>query len=699
MKLGKVLIEQGHTDSEEIKRALEMQDKTGKAIGEILIDLGFLNEIHLRDALLLQSHLRSQPEEDTLNFLRKNAPFNVLPDGELSNLASTMTQEHFLPGKVIIDDGETGSRFYVIKEGRVKCEFCQEDREIALGYLEEGEYFADISLLTGLPNHFRAQATEFTTCLVQNKGSFDDMVMKHPRLFNIFGYHLLQRIKIIYKDVIVNPIPLVEPFVYRRQVNDLLTQPQVFCNRNLSIRQVAAELITRKASTAIIVNDDDVTLGLVGLREMVNALAMEDMDPSQSIESIVRKDYCTIAADDYFFDAIYEMMKHTTSKLVVMSQGKTRGIITGLDLLRFRGRDVLSIMRNIENAPDYNMLNLMRRETEKVLKALISDGATASHACKILSTLYDKVTRRVIGLVLENVGQAPAPFAWLGLGSEGRKEQTLLTDQDNGIIFAGSGKPEEGPYFEKMAHDVVEGLSQCGFPICKGDIMATNAKYSGTLEAWKKRVEQWIFSEGRNGNNLIDIYVFLDFRAIYGDESLARQLRSHIMKCIVRNSHFLEILADSIISVPVPLGLLKNFIVEKNGKYKNSINLKNYGLLPLTSCFKILAYHYDLYETNTLERMKALKERNVLLHDQAELFEQAFETFLTLKIKNSLSKIDEGTDSGNYVNPNILTYLQKQALKEAFSATTQAKKTTRNILMTGSRHESAWSRAEVGMPC
>jgi CBS domain-containing protein len=374
------------------------------------------------------------------------------------------------------------------------------------------------------------------------------------------------------------------------------------------------------------------------------------------------------------------MIKHRTNELIVMDGERVEGILTGFDLLRFRGREALSLLRNIEEAPTLSQLNAMRAEVEKVLRALITDGALASHACKIVSEFNDKMVRRVIRLQEEERGPAPSPYAWLGLGSEGRREQTLFTDQDNAIIFSIPSEEQAYDYFRKFSVGVVEGLNQCGIPMCKGGVMASNSKYFGDIEQWRQKTEAWVQTPVLEEKELMDTYVFLDFRTVSGDPSLEKQLKSHLIGRIREHPSFLKSLAQPIVSIPIPIGFFKNFIVEKSGKYKNRLNIKLHGLVPLVTCIKILALHRGTVETNTLERINVLRQEKVISDDQAEGLEQAFETFLTLKIRNNLNDLDQGKELSNHIDPTELSTRQKQLLKEAFWAVSQLQRTTRNIL-------------------
>jgi CBS domain-containing protein len=244
-------------------------------------------------------------------------------------------------------------------------------------------------------------------------------------------------------------------------------------------------------------------------------------------------------------------------------------MLTAFDLFGFRDSEVLSMIRNVEDAADLSQLNLMRQEVEKVLRVLIPGGAMTSQACKIVSEFNDKVVKRVIQFAEDASGTPPCTFDWLGLGSEGRREQTLFTDQDNAIIFEDPSSDRSNEYFMRLSERIVQDLNECGIPLCKGNVMATNPKFFGSLSQWKERMGSWVKSTDLNEAELMDTYVFLDFRSIHGDQALEKELRRHINELIGKNLFFLKSLAECIVSIPIPIGFFKNFIVEKTGKYKD----------------------------------------------------------------------------------------------------------------------------------
>lgn len=353
---------------------------------------------------------------------------------------------------------------------------------------------------------------------------------------------------------------------------------------------------------------------------------------------------------------------------------------TAFDLFGFRDSGVLSVISKVEDASGYSQLSSMRDEVEKALMVLIPGGATASQACKIVSEFNDKVVKKVIRFVEDACGPPPCRYAWMGLGSEGRREQTLFADQDNAIIFEDLANDQTEEYFIHLSKRIVQGLNECGVPLCKGNVMATNPKFFGNISQWKRRITSWIRNTDLTEVELVDTYVFLDFRSIHGSQELEEELRQHTNELIAKNPFFLKALAEFIVSIPMPLGFFKHFIVEKTGKYKDLLNIKIYGLVPLIICVKILSLRYGLTETNTLERIENLANSGVIPIGLKEAIEQAFETLLTLKIHNYLVDMHQEKDFINYLNPFDLSLRQTQLLKEAFWAVSELQKKTMKTL-------------------
>jgi CBS domain-containing protein len=687
VKVCDILKKQGCIEEEHIEKALKIQAGSAKPIGEILLEMGAVKDDELEGALTLQSDLDSEHLSDKAAFLETIDPFCGLAAETLAGICDTMEWKKFDPGENIQKEGLRGECFYIVKDGLAKIFMEKDHEEKIIGFLGEGDFCGVTALLSDGINPSTVIAIEQTLCLVQDKDAFAEMVRSYPRFAAYFNELIIRQSKRVFTRLLTTGTGIIsqtEPFLYTKRVKDLISPNQLFLPPADTLEEAAAKLIGREIRTAVVVDEDGRVLGTLGLEELVEASLLRREDRGQAVRSIVRKDAAVIDGENYFFDALHQMMKQGRESLIVMDSGRLSGVLTSLDLLKFRGRETLSLIRSIEEARSTGELNSLRQDVEGVLRALVSDNALPSHACKIISELNDRIVKRAIRLSEETLGIPPVPYAWLGLGSEGRREQTLLTDQDNALVFdppaAGRDPETIQGYFQSLADMVVNNLNQCGFPLCKGNIMATNPRYFGSLASWKDKTKHWINVNTEKGEDLIDIYTFLDFRAVYGSESLEEALRSHVMNEFERNPAALRLLAQPIVDIPVPLGFFKNFVVEKNGKYKNTVNIKVNGLLPLTTCVKLLAFYAGVAEANTLERLQRLAEKGVIPVDRSEFIAQAFETFLGLKIQNNLLNLDEGRDFSNNVNPSDMNTRQKQLLKDSFLAVSEMQKITKDVL-------------------
>lgn len=622
-------------------------------------------------------------EIDILLFLRRIVPFGMLSDADLGEIVATMEPREFSPKTTIIRQGTHGKEFYIIVSGLARVTLLGRDgKETVIGFLGEGDCFGEMSLITKEPTTAGIETIEETICLVQERDAFLRMTHGHPDFLSFFNQLLAQRMRTVYRSLLTeNPgISSVEPYLYTRQVKDMVTLPPTFIDESCTIKEAAEKAVEGKVETLLVVDRGKEPTGIVRLDTIVKAVILGNHRAEEPISAIMERDFRELDGESYFFDALHRMIKYRTSLLVVREPEGVRGMLTVFDLLQFRGREALCLTRNIEDAENCSELSSMREEVGQVLRVLISEGAPASGACRIVSEFNDKIVARVIRLAEEECGTPPCTYAWLGLGSEGRREQTLFTDQDNAIIFSDHPSKEQSGYFRRFSTFVVDGLHRCGIPLCKGNVMATNPTFFGSLDVWKNRTAGWITNSSPDEKEVMDNYVFLDFRAIYGDKSLERELKNHILRLTARHQSFLRSLAERIVSIPIPIGFFRHFIVEKNGDHKDLLNIKLHGLVPITTCVKILALREGITETNTMERIKGLAERGVFSPDRKEALEQAFETFLAIKIRNSLADSSQAPTFGNYINPAHLSTHQKQLLKEAFRSVSELQRLTKEAL-------------------
>jgi CBS domain-containing protein len=311
-----------------------------------------------------------------------------------------------------------------------------------------------------------------------------------------------------------------------------------------------------------------------------------------------------------------------------------------------------------------------------IVGLMLKEGAKASNIIKVITEINDRLVRKVLELAEQHLGKPPTPYCWIVFGSEGRKEQTFKTDQDNALIYADPATETEAEaqreYFAVFSEFVRDGLMQSGFPICPANNMASNPKWRQPLRTWKRYFTSWI--DNPTPEALLNSVTFFDFRPLYGEYSLAETLRNHLSMLLKDQQVFLGYLANMAIHNVPPIGFFKSFVVEKGGEHKDQLNLKVKGLAPFIDVIRLFALEKGISQTSTLSRIETLKSMHTIVAEYAEDLEHAFELIMLLRIHNQYAQISSGQTPDNFIDPKRLGNLEKRSIKEAFHLITKIQK-------------------------
>jgi CBS domain-containing protein len=298
---------------------------------------------------------------------------------------------------------------------------------------------------------------------------------------------------------------------------------------------------------------------------------------------------------------------------------------------------------------------------------MLAQGASVEQLTQLISTLNDRLTARVIELCLAEIPDLPT-FTWLAFGSEGRCEQILRTDQDNGICFPvpeGASAEPLRTLLLPLARRINEALAQCGFELCAGDIMASNPECCLSLDEWRQRFAQWI--ERGTPEHLLKASIFFDFRALWGDPAPAEALRDLALGQAGRNPRFLRQMAANALRAEPPLGLIQDFARSGSGTRAGTLDLKMTGTTPFVDGARILALGCGVRETGTVARLRACAERKLIRADEAAAWGDAYAFILLQRTRNLQSQQRAGQhQADNRLDPDRLNELDRRILKEAF---------------------------------
>lgn len=609
--------------------------------------------------------------EDTIDFLKKVPPFQFLGDDDLRAVATSLSMEFYPKGTVILkQDGPPSEALRIIKKGGVKVSMVTEDgKDVVIDYRGEGETFGFLSLVGRDRVRSNVTAVEDTICYLLGKDMLKKLMDSHLSFTEYFlKFHITRYIDRTYKEMRDRSLYYggSDRLLFTTRVGDVAEKAVVTAPADMPIQEAAGIMAEKKISSLVIVDDSSLPVGIVTDRDLRERVVARGRDVNDPVRTIMSTSLIRVNASDYCFEAVLKMLRYNIHHVLVIREGRLAGVITNHDLMMLQGSSPLSITKDIDNQQTIEGLVAASRRTNKIVKLLLKEGARAGNIMKIITEINDRLVRKIMEITEKKCGRPPLPFCWIVFGSEGRKEQTFKTDQDNAIIYADPKTPYEEEaakeYFARFAALANDALVQCGFPPCPGGYMASNPKWRQPFSTWKRYFADWIYAPTEEAM-LFSVIVF-DFRPVYGDFDLAEGLRRFLTSTAAEQGIFLKGMANMAISIRPPLGFFGGFVVEKDGEHKNELNLKFRCLAPLVNIVRLFSLEAGVPETSTHERIEALKEKHKIASEHGDDILGAFEFISFLRIHHQMEQIDAGKEPDNFINPDTLTNLEKKTLKE-----------------------------------
>ncbi|THB67063.1 MAG: CBS domain-containing protein, partial [Desulfovibrio sp.] len=417
----------------------------------------------------------------------------------------------------------------------------------------------------------------------------------------------------------------------------------------------------------LITDPSDDILGIVTDKDLRKCLAV-GMDYTAPIEVIMSSPVVTVDSNDICFDALLKMMSRKIHHLAVTTDDQIAGVVTSHDVMVLQGKSPLALFREILSQRSIKGLYPLGKAVPSVIRTLVEEGAKAGNIARMITVINDLILDRLLTLLVQELGRPPVPFSWILMGSEGRKEQTFYTDQDNALVY--KDVQDEilqraiSIYFEAFADKAIDHLIKCGFPPCPGKIMASNPRWRQPYSVWRDYFERWITVP--EPEQVMNAAIFFDFRTGFGDSSFSDELRDHLALHCQRQELFLRYLAVNCLETKPPLSFFRNFIVEKDGAHKNTLDIKKRGLAPIVDFARVMALKTGIRETNTMGRLEKLKDRDAIPEDLGVDALEAYEFLMHLRLVHQLDMVEMGEEPNNFIDPKKLSDLEKKTLKEAF---------------------------------
>lgn len=597
---------------------------------------------------------------DAERFLSEIEPFAHLSKEEIQDLVDSFGVEYYKRGEIIFkEDMEPLKYLYLLRSGVVALEKAGE----ALEYLYEGDTFGYTSLVSGEAPPFTARALEETVVFLLPAEKFLALFKKNDYFREFYTKKLSNGILI--RKTQITPFLTAESHM-DTTLEDLELRPLIIFDPHQSVAEAVREMIQRD-STYVLVRLPE-HMGIITERDVLKKVIVSGHDPKKvTLAEIVTYPIISLDSRATLYEAILLMSRHGIRKLLVTKDEKPIGVIEERDVILHESKNAVTLTKEIDKAKSIEELKYLYNLLRDHAIEQIFQGADPEKLARYISEINDRFMRRAVDFTIKVLGEEPkSPFSILVLGSEGRREQSLKTDQDNALIFQEYKEDtfEARNYFDRFSQVYIDTLLQIGFPPCPGEVMLNNPFWRRSLKEWKATVDNWM--NNPKPENTLKIAIFFDFRNIYGDENLSRELWSQIASIMKINIAFVRFLAHDAVNFKPPLGLFKDFIVEKTGVHSGELDLKKGGIFPITQGVRALALEAGIRVQNTFERIKELQLRNVFNAEYAKDLTEAYRFLLGLRFKFQARKIKENKDPDNYINPAQLSRAERGILRDIF---------------------------------
>lgn len=447
------------------------------------------------------------------------------------------------------------------------------------------------------------------------------------------------------------------PALTLRQV---LKRPPVACLPGETVRRAIQTMQELSIGSLVVVDSDRIPVGILTLRDVTDRVVLEPGAIDGTIGHVMSPNPVTLPVTETAYHAALTMIRHGVRHIVLVEGGQLAGIVSERDLFGLQSTSLRLLSTAIRGAQDLPAIEAFGRDIGELARKMLAQGVATGPLSAFIASLNDLLTQRIVD---REFREAPARYCWVLMGSEGRSEQTLVTDQDNGLIFS----PAPGTHVEgtrrsliEIARRVNQALDRAGYKLCPGNIMAGNPQWCLTFDEWRDKFAHWIDSGSPAA--LLHGSIFFDLRPLHGELDLARELRRWLLEHAPRNPRFLHQMAENALRNRPPLGLLRDFRLDDKGM----IDLKLNGTMPFVDAARIFSLACGIDETNTERRLHAMGSAlDIAAHETASWI-AAYQHVHGHRLRCQAAALARGESAGNSIDPRLLHDFDREVLKLAF---------------------------------
>ncbi|MFZ1468697.1 MAG: DUF294 nucleotidyltransferase-like domain-containing protein [Paracoccaceae bacterium] len=588
----------------------------------------------------------TQDNSALLAFLETVHPYDSLPRDEMARVATSFSCSHYDKNAEVYAAGQPLPGLYLIWQGSVEV---LEPSGGMVSLLGPRNTFGERGLMRDGAAVTTARATEGSSILMLPEAEFRRLIASNAAFERFFHRGRSHEPR--------------EADISTRKVGDLIARPPVSVPPETAVRQ-AAQVMRDAHVSCVAVTVGDRLVGIVTARDFTHKVLAEGLDPATPVSQLMAKDPLVLTPDNLGSDILHMMLEHRIGHLPVVDNGHLVGMITQTDLTRFQAVSSALLVRDAATATTVAELAETTARIPALLVQLVGGNSAHEVVTRLITDIADTVTRRLLAMAEAQLGPAPVPYLWLACGSQGRQEQTGVSDQDNCLMIDDAATEADMGYFATLAKIVCDGLNACGYVYCPGDMMATNPQWRQRVAVWREYFRKWVAVPDPMAQMLAS--VMFDLRPIGGTASLFTDLQAGVLEMASQNSIFVaHMVANSLTHQP-PLGLLRGIATIRSGEYKNHVDLKMNGVVPVADLGRIYALIGQVPAVNTRARLLAAAETGVISSSGGKDLIEAYDLIAETRLQHQARRVRAGERPDNFIAPSELSDFERSHLRDAF---------------------------------
>ena len=576
-------------------------------------------------------------------------PFTLMDEAGRDHVRRGMYLAYFDRDEIILEMGQAGESVFLIHKGEVaELDPTLPAASARIGHYTAGDLFGAISILNG-KSRYRFQAEQECLCYVMPKALFTQLCRHYPPFEQFFKQSLSHKARLLTEKRAEGGVTMAGFMLAK--VNECMREP-LLIDASKSIHDAVRQLHDSHADSLLVATAG--ALGMVTKTDLLNGLVLGNCTQATPVEALANVSLVTVAPEQYLFEALILMTRHKVARVVVMEGESVKGVVELMDVLSFFSSRSYVVSLQVEQANSLEALAAASQRTPELVNALMVQGVKLRFAMDLLAALNGRIMSKAWSFTVPE--QYHTQSCLMVMGSEGRGEQILKTDQDNGLILADDC---QWPTVAEEMNTLTETLIQLGYPPCPGNIMVSNPEWVGTVSQWKNNITKWV--NARDGDSLMKLAILLDSHGVAGNPALLDQVREALFERCSHDELLLSYFARAALRFSTPLTLFGSLKKPQHG-----IDIKKGGIFPIVHGVRTMALERRINATSTLDRLDALAADGRLDRRFADDLGEALALFTELRLRQQLQELDNANPKRtNRVVVQELSSLERDLLREA----------------------------------